>query len=73
MFKERTVLPVTTSFQYVSTVAGFSIISCQGQKLRHSMHTELAGDWIMVPTQNKSHFNQKQVKETKVKKTHCAL
>lgn len=37
------------------------------------MHTELAGDWIMVPTQNKSHFNQKQVKETKVKKTHCAL
>lgn len=72
MFKDRTVLPVTTSLRHVSTLAGFSIISWQGQKLMHSKHTELAGD-VMIPTQNKSHFSQKQAKETKVKKMHCAL
>lgn len=57
MFKETTALPVTTSLHYVSTLAGFSIISCQEQELRHSMHTELAGDFLMVPTQNKSYLS----------------
>lgn len=37
------------------------------------MHTELAGDFLVVLTQNKSHFSQKQAKETKVKMMHCAL
>lgn len=73
MFKERTVLPVTASLQYVSTLAEFSIISYQQQKLRHSMHTELDGDFLVVPTQNGSHFSQKQAKENQVKKMHCAL
>jgi len=45
MFEERTVLPVTTSLQYVSTLAGFSTISCQEQKPRHSMHAQLVGDF----------------------------
>lgn len=73
MFKERTVLPVTTSLQYISTLAGFSIISNQEQKLRHSTHTELAGDFLIFPTQKKSYFSQKQVKGTKVKIMHHVL
>lgn len=73
MLKERTVLLVTTSLLYVSTLAGFSTTSCQKQKLRHSRHIELVGDFLVVPTQKKSHFSQKQAKEIKVKMTHCAL